>query len=412
MSLQLLVIAGPDKGRAFPLGSDQTLLIGRGRSSGTHLADPHVSKVHCAVDCEGERATVRDEASTAGTFVNGVRVTEQLLRPGDVIRIGQTQLRLEDAGVDAADAASMQTLAGALPVAAPAAAGGLLALPGKMLSHYAVGAVLARGQSGVVFHARDTRQDRAVALKVLDPEFSRNDAEVQRLVRAMKTLLPLRHPNLVAVYGAGKAGPHCWIAMEYVEGQSAARTLERGGPGGGPPDWRKGLRVAVHVGRALGYAHENSILHRSVTPDSVLIRSADGVAKLGGLLLAKSLEGMLAQKITRPGEVVGELEYMSPERTRGTTDVDARSDLYSLGALAYALLTGRPPIKGKAPGQTLLLIQQAEPAPPSTYQPQVPAAFEAAVLKLLAKRREDRYQTAAELVAELEQIAAAHGVAV
>jgi serine/threonine-protein kinase len=274
-----------------------------------------------------------------------------------------------------------------------------------------LGPLLARGTTGQVFRARDTKDNRDVAVKVLAPEFVRNDQEVQRFVRAMRTMLPLRHPNLVAVYGAGKTGPHCWCAMELVEGASLAQVIERTGRAG-MLDWRHGLRCAVRVARGLGHAHQAGILHRNITPHNVMVRTSDQVAKLGDLMLAKAMEGMLAEKITRPSEILGDVSYMPPERTGGGTDVDARSDLYSLGALTYALLARRPPFAGGTPVETLVMIREAEAARPTQFQPAVPARFEAAVLNLLQKRPEDRYQTAAEVLAELQGLASAHGVPV
>ena len=410
MGLQLLVIAGPDKGRAFPLTPDDWLLVGRSRATETRLNDPHASKVHCKVGWSGGQVTVTDHDSTGGTFVNGRRVTQQVLRPGDVIGVGETQLLLKEEDAPAAAEDEGQTLQFALPASAPggAAAG---ELTGKSLSHYALGPVVARGTAGAIYRGRDTRDNRDVAVKVLAPTFVRNDEEVQRFVRAMRTMLPLRHPNLVAVYGAGKTGPYCWSAMEYVAGDSLAQVIQRRGTAG-VLDWRQSLRFAVHVARALGYAHRNAIIHRNLTPQNVIVRASDQVAKLGDVMLAKAMEGMLAETITRPGEVVGDARYLAPERAAGGPDVDARSDLFSLGALTYALLAGRPPFEGAGPVETLLLVREAEPARPTQYQPSIPAPFEEVVLKLLQKRPEDRYQTAAEVLADLEGFAAAHGVAV
>jgi serine/threonine protein kinase len=412
MGLQLVVLAGPDKGRTFPLTPDDWVLLGRSRATETRLNDPHVSKVHCKVEWTGGKVIVTDQDSTGGTFVNGRRVTQELLQSGGVIRIGETQLLLQVDDVAVAEAAEGRTVQLPAGVLAQAAAGRAEAsgeLTGKTLSHYLLGPVLARGTTGVIYRARDTQNNRDAAVKVLAPEFVRDDEAVQRFVRAMRTMLPLRHANLVAVYGAGKTGPHCWSAMEYVEGESLAQVIQRTGPAG-KLDWRQGLRFAVHVARALGHAHRNAIIHRNLTPNNVIVRTSDQVAKLGDLMLAKALEGILAEKITRPGEVLGEVHYMSPERAASATNEDARSDLFSLGALTYALLTGRPPFEGASAVDTLLLIREAEPVKPTQHQPAVPAAFEEAVLKLLQKRPEDRHQTTGEALQVLEGMASSHAV--
>jgi serine/threonine protein kinase len=411
MALRLLVIAGPDKGRSFSLEPGTMLRFGRGKTVELRLNDLAVSKVHCELGWDGDRLTVTDQGSTHGTFVNGQRVTQQVLQPGCVLRLGETQLRLEDdrpRAEDAAEGATQMVPFAAVAGMAPGLATGPRPLTGQALSHYAVGPVLAEGRSGVVYRADDTRQRRPVALKVLRPELTRNDREVQRFVRAMKTMLPVRHPNLVAVYGAGRTGPHCWCAMEYVEGESLGQLLARTGR----LDWRPTLRVAVHVGRALAHAHGLSIVHRNVKPENVLVRHEDQVAKLGDLMFAKALEGMLAEDVTRPGEVVGDVRFLPPERAHAGAAADGRSDLYSLGALLYALLTGRPPLAGATTLETLTLIRQAEPVPPTQLQPDVPAALEGAVLRLLRKEPDQRHASAVELVQELEGLAAAEGVAV
>jgi serine/threonine-protein kinase len=163
-------------------------------------------------------------------------------------------------------------------------------------------------------------------------------------------------------------------------------------------DWRKTFRTAVHIGRALEYAHEQSIIHRNVTPTNILLDATNKMAKLGDLTLAKALEGTMAKQITRPGEIVGDVAYMAPERTRGTENLDGRSDLYGLGATVYALLTGRPPFGGATLVEKISRIRQTAPEKPTKFQMSIPSQFEAVVLKLLAKSPGDRYQTATELL--------------
>jgi serine/threonine-protein kinase len=197
--------------------------------------------------------------------------------------------------------------------------------------------------------------------------------------------------------------------MELVEGESLTEVIQRIGVAG-MLDWRFAFRVAVHVGRALEYAHGKNILHRNLTPQNILVRAEDKVVKLGDLMLAKALEGTLAEQLTRPGEVLGDVRYMAPERTRGTEHIDARSDLYSLGALLYTLLTGRAPFQGGSLIETIQQIRTAEPARPRQFQMSIPDRFEALVLKLLSKRPELRFASATELLAELERIGKYHGV--
>jgi serine/threonine-protein kinase len=255
----------------------------------------------------------------------------------------------------------------------------------------------------MVFHSTDTKDSRPVALKVLFPEFSKNDEEMHRFVRGMKTALPLKHPNLVRLCGAGKTGGYCWMAMEYVSGEDLKQVISRIGVAG-MLNWKHAFRAAVQVGRALAYAHEQGIVHRNVTPTNILRDATTQDFKLGDLMLAKALEETASEQITRPGELVGDVEYMSPERTRGETSVDLRGDLYGLGATVYALLTGHAPGEGKTLIERVTRIRQVSPDKPTKFQMSIPQMFEGVVMRLLAKEPRERYQTASEVVKEMERV--------
>jgi serine/threonine protein kinase len=200
------------------------------------------------------------------------------------------------------------------------------------------------------------------------------------------------------------------MAMDFIEGESMTEVIRRIGVAG-MLDWRYGFRVAVHIARALEYAHGQHIIHRNVAPQNILLRTADKTALLGDLMFAKALEGTLAQQITRPGELVGDVGYMAPERTRGG-EVDGRADLYGLGATVYALIAGRPPFSGGTVLETITRIRGAEPEKPKKYQMAIPDLFQGTVLKLLAKRPEDRFQSAKDLLVDLERVGKFAGVSV
>jgi hypothetical protein len=401
----LQVFGGPDQGHVFQLVEGEPLLLGRSRHCPWPLKDPSISRVHCEIELEDGQVVVTDHESSSGTFVNGKRVAEAILRAGDVLQIGDTKMRLQAPKGAAAPAAPPKPKT---PVLVGDSLGGLA---GTMLSHFHVGKLRARGQSGLIFDAWDFKSDAQVALKVLFPSTMGNNKELRRFVRSMKTAMRLDHPHLVALKGAGKSGAYCWAAMEFVDGESLTQVIQRIGIAG-MLDWRHAFRVAVHVGRALEYAHGENIIHRNLTPQNILIRKEDKVVKLGDLMLAKALEGTLAEQLTRPGEMLGDVRYMAPERTVGSENIDSRSDLYSLGALLFTLLTGRPPFQGNSLIETIKLIRNAEPASPRQFQMSIPNRFEAAVLKLLQKRPEQRYQSATELLTELSRIGKLQGVAV
>jgi serine/threonine protein kinase len=394
---QFLVTTGPDKGTILPLKLGGSVQVGRSQTTPARLSDPAVSRVHFKVEVGADRAILHN-LSTQGTLVNGKAVTEHELKTGDVVRLGNTDLQflISEPSEDATE----------VPAAtAPTAAGKPLPLDqlnGKTLAHYSIERILAQGNSGMVFRATDTKDDRTVALKVLRTEFSANEEEMQRFVRAMKTMLPVRHPNLVAIYGAGKTGPYCWISMEHIEGQSMAELIKEVGVLG-MLGWKRAYGVVVDIARALEYAHGQAIIHRQVTPSNILVRYRDNSAVLGDLMLAKALEGSLAKQITRPGQMVGDISYMAPEQTRGG-DVDERADLYGLGATVYALLTGRPPFTADSTPDLVVKIRKEEPEKPKKFQMAIPDLFQGVVLRLMAKKPEDRYQTATELLDELKRV--------
>ena len=408
MNRQLVVTGGPDQGKVFSITDGKTLVIGRGQSSNSQLTDPHVSRVHCEAEVDGGTVLLIDCGSAGGTLVNSKPIERQELQPGDVIRIGQTQLSYQLEGVQEQSTLVTPDLSKPKP---PPKGKPLKELIGESFSHYRLDKVLAKGLTGLVFLGHDTKKERSVAVKVLGPEFSGDEENMQRFVRAMKTMLPVRHENIVSIYAAGKNGPFCWVAMEYVDGEHLAEVIHRIGAAG-QLDWRNAFYVALHIARALDAAYEHKIIHRNITPRNILLRTEDKVAKLGDLMLAKALEGSLAKQITQPGQLVGEVAYMSPERTRSLSEVDGRSDIYGLGATVYALLTGRPPFEGDSLPEMINTIRNTAPVKPKEYQLSIPDLFQDVVLRMLEKRPDDRHQTPRELIKELVHIGRYQGIEV
>lgn len=401
MAQKITVIAGPDAGRSFDLQSGQTLLIGRGQASNTKINDPRLSRVHCRIEVDDQGPKLYDDGSTSGTFIGEERVTSKRLKPGDVISVGDSKLRFViEAGNDET------TLARGLQNPPPAKSGSvppLKDLVGEQFADYRLDEIITMGHSGMVFRGTDTVNNRSVAVKVLTPDLTRSDEQKERFVRAMKSTLPFKHPNIVRLYNAGKKGPFCWAAMEYIDGESLISVIDRIGVEG-MLDWREVWRVAQHVGSALGEAYNHQIIHRNVTPTNIMRRYSDKTCVLGDLMLAKGLQGALAQQVTQPGQLIGDLPYMSPERTITDAEVDCRSDLYGLGATLYALLTGRPPVDGEVLPVLVRNVREQVPESPKTYQLSVNDLFGDLVMRLLEKRPEDRYQTPGALLKDLDRI--------
>jgi serine/threonine-protein kinase len=286
----------------------------------------------------------------------------------------------------------------------------LLELEDQVLGHFKIGALLGRGHSSLVFRALDQKNNQSVALKVLSPDFPKTDAELQRFVRAMKVLPQLAHTNLPVLYGAGRTGAYCWIAREHVEGESVARQVQRLKEGAAKFDWTRACRVAVHLGNVLDFLHGHKVTHGNLTPRNILVRVSDRATKLADLMLNQALEGSQLQKAILGRKLVAELAYMPPEQTDPHAPATPVADLYALGAVLYALLTGEPPFSGETPKEVLTQVRTGKVAKPSRHQKGIPADFEAAVLKLLARRPEDRFQSAVEMLAAIDPLIHEHEI--
>ncbi len=401
MKYSIAVIGGPDQGKSFPVEPGQTLVIGRGQQTETRLLDPSVSRQHCEISFQNGELRLRDLGSGTGTFVNQASVTEAVLRTGDCVSIGDTDLK-----IDLSNMADAPTIAPARRAVPPPR--DLSALRGQMLHHFQIVDEVARGNTGTVFRAVRPDRGETVALKVLWPDIALDSDRRRRFVRAMKTMQPVQHPNLVRILNAGitemddRPDPLCWFAMEYVDGFNLQQLVKNLGTAG-MLDWQHAYRIAVHIGRALEVAHANGIVHRGITPENILVPKAERIAKLGDLMLAKALDGVAADQITRRGELIGEIPYMSPERTRGE-EIDHRSDLYSLGATLYTVITGQTPHDAPSAAAMIQQIQEQEPLRPRTFQLSINDMFEGVVLKLLERRPSARYQTPIELLSDLGRV--------
>jgi serine/threonine protein kinase len=399
MLAQLVITAGADKGKSFTVYPGGAVQVGRGPEARARLDDVAVSRVHCEIDWDGYNATILN-VSTRGTLVNGLPASsQQPLLPGDVIRVGGTELRFELLAPPGAETASRST-------------GGRLDLNdlvGEGLLHYAVEAVISRGHSCYVFRARDRRSGQVVALKVLRPELLRGDEDRARFDRTIKAVLPMRHPHLVSHLAAGRTGPYTWLALDYIEGENMNQAVQRLGVAG-MLDWKYGYRAAVHVARALAFLHAHGLVHRNITPQNVLMRRDDKMVKLGSSTFATAIEKPLGELLALGGAALADVSYMAPERLHTPNDVDGRADLYALGATVYSMLTGHPPFYSRTVPELLRQINTLQPEKPKKYQLSIPNLFEGALLRLLARWPEERYQTAGELLADLARVGKFTGV--
>ena len=261
---------------------------------------------------------------------------------------------------------------------------------------YEIVAKLGQGGMGAVFKATQLSVGRAVALKVLPPRLAKNKAFVARFLREARSAAKLDHPNVVQAIDAGEAGGYHYFAMEFIEGESVEHMLKAAG---GLPE-RQALEIVRDIGRALNYAHEAGIIHRDIKPGNVLV-TRDGTAKLADLGLARETASQ-ATSLTQAGFAIGTPDYISPEQVRGDTDLDGRSDIYSLGATLYHMLTGEPPFAGGSSNE-VMAKHLADPIPNARkVNPQASMAATRIVWKAMAKAREKRYATAGDMVQDIE----------
>ncbi len=427
------IISGPNLGQRRILTDHVVLVVGRGDDCDLRLSDPSVSRIHARITLIDGHVYLEDAGSRWGTLVNDVPTDSRELFPGDCVAFGDTQLRLELESplvttISPIHKRILNTLTGRtrarrngkkrVPTQvrpeetstidhprrkADDNAIDFAALVGKKFLRYRVESIVARPRSGIIFQARDPRHDRPIALKIFRPDFFQDRQAGERFLRAMRTTISLEHENLVRVYGAGRTKGVCFIASEFVAGESVSQMIRRIGVAG-MLDWRSALHVAIGVTEALEVAHELNILHRNIGPSNILVRKTDRCVKLGDLMLAKALDNSGNERITRSGEVIGDLRYLSPEQLSGEQPLDARADLYSLGAALYAILTGRPPFEGGTAAEVIRRIVTGSPEPPTKVHLAVPSQLEGLVLRMLAKRPEDRPESARALRQELERV--------
>jgi hypothetical protein len=416
---RLVVIDGADRGRWYPLPEAGRTSIGKNpKHADIVLHDLFVASVHCEFLVDGDRVVVAHRAGQSGTLVNGTRITEQELRLGDVVRVGNSHLQL-DLGVGepppvGATAAPGAAVASSNVAAKPFAAASQPAPPeplelvskleGQVLGQYQFGALLGRGLTGLVFRAHHRQNDQPVTVKVLSPEFPNSDAELQTFARALKVVVPLRHPHLVSLFGAGKTGTFCWIAREFVDGESLAALIARLRTEN-KLSWKRACRVAVHLGWTLDFLEQQRVLPGHLTPANVLVDTATKATKLADVMLDRALAGSQLADSVREQKQRAEIGYTAPELIESGATADHRAALYALGAVLYAVLTGQPPFSGTTPAEISAQIRDTKLVKPSKLLRETPPPFETAVMKLLARHPEDRYQSAAELLAVVEPIA-------
>ncbi|MFQ5489452.1 MAG: serine/threonine protein kinase [Phycisphaerae bacterium] len=272
--------------------------------------------------------------------------------------------------------------------------------PAQQIPGFQILGKLGQGAMATVFKAKQLSLDRFVAIKVLPRRFSENQEFVDRFYREGRAAARLNHPNIVQAIDVGEAGGYHFFVMEYIDGKTVYDTLS----GGKPFDEATALRLVLQTAYALEHAHARGFIHRDVKPKNVMITHS-GEVKLADMGLARDISDYETAN-AEAGRAYGTPYYISPEQIRGEINIDFRADVYSLGATFYHMVTGRVPFEGSTPSAVMHKHLKEPLIPPDHINTTLSSGIGEIIEVMMAKKRDDRYPSTKELIADLEAVAA------
>jgi hypothetical protein len=358
----------------------KTYTIGCDEGAALRLSDPLVLKGHCSLEVANGAVILRNHTATAGTFVGDQKVSQATLKANSAFRIGETTLAI---------------LAAPPPPPPPKAPDPYL---GRIVGGYKLNELVGEGGMGKVYRATQLSLHRDVALKVLRDQLAKDKGFRDLFINEARSAAQLVHSNVVQVYDAGVEGDVVFFSMEYLGQGSVEEILEKEKR----IPWEQAILQVLEAAHGLAYAESKGIVHRDIKPDNLMLNE-DGRVKIADLGLAKRGEG------PQDKGVIGTPHFIPPEQALGK-QVDHRADIYSLGATFFRMITGRTLFSGKTAKEIVLKHIKEPPPAASSVDDTVPDDLDLVLAKMLAKDPDQRYQSATEVIAALEEVCAHHGI--
>ncbi len=418
MQVNLRVLAGPYTGQVFSFTQADTFLIGRTPDSHLYLPDDRFfSRHHCLLEITPPHCFLRDLGSTNGTFVNGQRVSEASLKPGDQIQGGKTVLLVDvteddsvaDIGrpVSKPSIVTVECLHCGRPEETQAAPDERLTFvcedcrvelkkTVQPIPGYDIIKVIGRGGMGNVMLARSQTNGVSVAIKTLLPEFAVSEKAMRRFMREIDVAAALKHQNIVAFVDRGVHKGVVFLVTEFIEGADAARLADSRGGRLPPPET---VAIISQSLDGLAYAHSQGYIHRDIKDQNILVSGTwpNLRAKLTDFGLAKSFTQSGMSGVTVAGEMAGTLAYMPPEQLKNFRDVKPQSDIYALGMTAYSLLSGQLALnitRTQSMAETIKAIFEQPTVPLRERSPELPEEVCQIIDRALVKDPAQRWQSA------------------